>query len=131
MNFNDKQTLSTGTIWEKKYSYSRAKKAGPFIEVAGTTSSDENGVQHIGDASSQAKFIFEKISKALQDLGSGLSDVMRTRMYITDAAFGNDVASVHGEFMKGINPASTIVVVDSLLTQEMLVEIEVSAIVTR
>ncbi len=124
-----KQLISSGTKWEDIVGYSRAVRIGNIIEVAGTTAMD--GDQLIGkdDMYAQSKFIFEKIEKALQEAGASMRDVIRTRMYVTDISRWEEVGRAHGEFFRDIKPASTMVKISGLVNPDMLVEIEVTAIV--
>ncbi len=121
------QKFGSGTTWEQKFSYSRGKRIGNRIEIAGTTSSDPSGVLHIGDHRKQAEFIFTKMLNALEELGGKKEYVMRTRAYVTDLKYAQDVAELHGEFFRGSDPVFTMLVVPALLQPEMLVEIEMSA----
>jgi enamine deaminase RidA (YjgF/YER057c/UK114 family) len=100
------------------------------VEVAGTTALDENGnAVGIDDPYQQTKFIFAKIEKALISAGASLKDIVRTRMFVTDISWWEEVGRAHGEYFKEIKPASTMVEVKSLINPEMLVEIEVTAII--
>ncbi len=124
-----KQLISSGTKWEDIVGYSRAVRIGNIIEVAGTTAMD--GDQLIGkdDMYAQSKFIFEKIEKALKEAGASMTDVVRTRMYVTDISRWEEVGRAHGEFFRNIKPASTMVEISGLVNPDMLVEIEVRAVI--
>ncbi len=126
-----RQLISSGTKWEDIVGYSRAVRIGNIIEVAGTTAMD--GDQLIGkdDVYAQSKFIFEKIEKALHEAGASMTDVVRTRMYVTDISRWEEVGRAHGEFFRSIKPASTMVEISGLVNPDMLVEIEVTAIVSQ
>lgn len=117
--------VSSGSPWEGPYGYSRAVVAGDSCFVAGTT--DPSG-DHPGDAAAQAGAALGIIERALAEAGFGLADVVRTRMYVTNAADSAAVAAVHGEVFRDIRPAATLVVVAALLEPAMLVEIEVDAV---
>jgi enamine deaminase RidA (YjgF/YER057c/UK114 family) len=121
--------ISTGTKWETFAGYSRAVRIGNIVSVAGTTAVDENGAV-VGDGSpyEQAKFIFARIEKALNEAGAMVKDVVRTRMYVVDISRWEEVARAHGEVFKDIRPASTLVEVSGLIEPELLVEIEVTAV---
>ncbi len=119
--------VRSGTPWEEKYAYARAKQIGPIIEVAGTTASDESGPLFPNDHKKQTEYILQKMEAALIKLGATKHDVVRTRMYVTNAKIADEVASIHGVFFAGIDPASTLLVIESLLDPSMLVEIEMSA----
>lgn len=121
--------LSTNTKWEPIVGYSRAVKKGPFIVVSGTTSTDENGqIIGVGDTYHQAKQAIRNIESALKKLGSGLNDVVRTRIFLTNIGDWKEVGRAHDEFFDGIRPASTMIGVRSLVDSNMLVEIEAEAI---
>jgi enamine deaminase RidA (YjgF/YER057c/UK114 family) len=123
-----RQHVSTGTPWEDIVGYSRAIRVGNIIEVSGTTAMDGDKLIGKDNIYEQAAFIFKKIDAALQQLGASLSDVVRTRMYVTDISQWEQVAKAHGEVFKDIKPATSMVEVSRLIEPELLVEIEVSAI---
>ncbi|HNB52299.1 MAG TPA: RidA family protein [Anaerolineales bacterium] len=123
-----RQNISSNTPWETLYGYSRAVRIGNVVEVAGTVAADENGKVVGANAYEQAKFIFTKIEKALAEAGASLQDVVRTRMFLTDVAFIDEVGRAHGEVFRDIRPASTALQISALINPELLVEIEVTAI---
>jgi enamine deaminase RidA (YjgF/YER057c/UK114 family) len=126
---NNRINISSGTKWEELVGYSRAVRIGNIIEVAGTTAVDEHGqVVGPGDAGEQTKFILSKIERALTSAGATLKDVVRTRMFVTNMADWEKIGNVHGLYFKDIKPAATMVEVKSLISPELLVEIEVTAI---
>jgi enamine deaminase RidA (YjgF/YER057c/UK114 family) len=125
-----RRNISSGSAWEKTVGYSRAVRVGSLIEVAGTTAIDERGeVVGRGDPYLQAKFIFEKIGRALAEAGAGFENVIRTRMFVTDISRWEDVGRAHGEVFAAIRPAATLVQVASLVRDDLLVEIEATAVV--
>jgi len=126
---NKRINISSGTKWEDIVGYSRAVRIGNMIEVAGTTAVDEKGqVVGLGDPGEQTKFILSKIEKALTSAGATLNDVVRTRMFVTNIADWETIGRVHGLYFKDIKPVATMVEVKSLISPELLVEIEVTAI---
>jgi len=128
---SDRNNYSSGAPWESIAGYSRAVRVGNIIEVAGTTAVDTEGqVVGAGDISKQTDYIFNKIRNALNDAGSKMSDVIRTRMYLTDINDWETVARVHGDIFSDIKPVSTLVEVSGLIDEELLIEIEVSAVVS-
>ena len=123
--------ISSGAPWEPIAGYSRAVRVGQFIEVAGTTAVDSQGnFFGEGDVVAQTQYVLEKIQLAIEQAGGTLSDVVRTRIYVTDREYMMDVAQVHGKFFGTIRPASTGVEVGALVDDRLLVEIEASAIVS-
>ena len=128
---SDRSNYSSGAPWESIAGYSRAVRVGNIIEVAGTTAVDTEGqVVGAGDISKQTDYIFNKIRNALNDAGSKMSDVIRTRMYLTDINDWEIVARIHGDIFSDIKPVSTLVEVSGLIDKELLIEIEVSAVVS-
>jgi enamine deaminase RidA (YjgF/YER057c/UK114 family) len=122
--------ISSGTPWEDIVGYSRAVKVGNTIEVSGTTAMDGDTLIGRGDIYEQAAFIFKKIEKVLEQLGSSMKDVVRTRMYVTDISQWELAAKAHGEFFKEIKPTTSIVEISRLIDDELLIEIEVTAILS-
>ena len=123
-------TISSGTRWEEVAGYSRAVRVGIFVEVAGTTAVDENGqVVGANDPYQQTRFILAKIEKALASAGASMKDVVRTRMFVTDISRWEEIAQAHGEVFREIKPASTMVEVNRLISLELLVEIEATALI--
>ena len=126
---NHRQTYSTGTPWEKAVCYSRAVRVGAHIFVSGTTASNEQGeTMAVGDAYQQAVYALKKIERALSQVGANLSDVVRTRMFVTDISRWEEIGRAHAEFFAGINPAATMVEVSRLVNPDHLVEIEVDTV---
>jgi enamine deaminase RidA (YjgF/YER057c/UK114 family) len=124
------EQISTNTPWEEMAGYSRAIRVDNRIFVSGTSASDANGiVQHVGDAGAQTTYILSKIEAALLQIGSSLSDVVRTRIYVQRIEDWEVVARAHGEVFADIRPASTLVRAAPIEPQ-MLVEIEADALIT-
>ncbi len=120
--------IGSGTPWEDTVGYSRAVRVGNIIEVAGTTAMDGDLLVGRGDLYAQTVFIFKKIEKALLEAGAGLENVVRTRMYITDISTWEEAGKAHGEFFKNIKPVATLVEVSNLINADLLIEIEVTAV---
>jgi enamine deaminase RidA (YjgF/YER057c/UK114 family) len=115
--------------YEALYGFSRAIRVGDRILVSGTAPVEEDGSSTPGDAAAQARRCFAIILRAIGELGGSAADVVRTRMFITDAADADQVGAVHGELFRDVRPAATMVVVSALLRDEWRVEIEAEALV--
>lgn len=126
---SERINISSGSPWEDIVGYSRAVRIGNMIEVAGTTAMDGDVLIGAGSVYEQTKFIFQKIEKALRQAGASIQDVVRTRIYVTDISQWEEVGRAHGEVFKSIKPVSTMVEVSALISQQLLVEVEVTAIV--
>lgn len=122
------KTIYSNSSWEKKVAYCRAKKVGNFIFVSGTTAVDENGSIIGGNVYEQSKFIFQKISKALEKCEASLANVVRTRTFIVNIDNFAEFAKAHREVFAGIDPVATCVEVSRLVNENLLIEIEVDAI---
>ena len=124
-----RQLISSGAPWESIVGYSRAVRVGNVVEVAGTTAQDGDGVTG-ADAYAQTKRALEKIGEALAAAGASFADVVRTRLFVTDISQWEAVGRAHEEVFGDILPASSMVEVKALIDPRMLVEIEVTAIIS-
>lgn len=123
-------TISSGAKWEDAVGYSRAVRIGAIVEVAGTVASGQQGeIVGVDNPYEQTRFILGKIEQSLKQAGASLSDVVRTRMFVTDITQWEEIGRAHGEFFREIKPASTIVQVAALIAPGLLVEIEATAII--
>jgi enamine deaminase RidA (YjgF/YER057c/UK114 family) len=123
-----RKTASTGSKWEPIIGYSRAVRAGNQIFVTGTVGVNADGKYPAG-MGAQARRAFEIIQAALEALGGKLSDVVRTRMFVTDISKWEELGKVHGELFGETRPCTTMVEVAKLIDKEALVEIEADAVV--
>ena len=121
--------ISSGAPWENIVGYSRAVKIGNIIEVSGTAPVKEGKTLFPGNAYEQAKACINIIEKSLSEAGASLKNVIRTRMFVTDISRWQEYGKAHGEFFGGIKPATSMVEVKSLISPDMLIEIEATAIV--
>ncbi len=126
-----RQRVSTGSVWEPFAGYSRAMRVGNTITVSGTTATHGTGqVIAPHDAEAQTTYILDKIMASLVALGATLEDVVRTRIYLTDARDWEGVCRVHGRFFGEIRPANTLIEISALVGEGYRVEIEADAIVS-
>ena len=119
---------SSGSPFEASIGFSRAIRAGDRILVSGTAPVEDDGSSTDGDAGAQAERCFALILAAIEKLGGAAEDVVRTRMYLTDAADAEAVGAAHGRWFSDVRPAATMLVVAGLLRPEWRVEIEAEAI---
>jgi len=126
---NERRNIASASQWENIVGYSRAVRVGNVIEVAGTTASDDEKIIGAGNMHEQATYIFQKIEKTLEQAGASMKDVVRTRMFVTDISKWEEAGRAHAEFFKSIKPAATMVEVSRLIHPDLLIEIEVTAIV--
>jgi enamine deaminase RidA (YjgF/YER057c/UK114 family) len=117
-----RRTVSSGSEYESVVGYSRAVRTGSHIVVAGTTG-EGSGI------AAQTREALRRIEIALQQAGASLSDVVRTRIYVTDISLWHEVGAVHLAVFGEIRPVATLVEVSALISPELLVEIEVDAYV--
>jgi len=109
--------------------YSRAVRMGNVVEVSGTTAVLDGHVLSPNDMYEQAMRCLEKIERSLQEAGAEMKDVVRTRIYVTDISRWQEVAKAHAHFFSEIRPATTMVEISRLIDDQMLIEIEASAII--
>lgn len=122
--------IHSGAPWEPIAGYCRAVRAGDFIAVSGSAAVGEDGeLVGRGDMYAQTQRCIEVLKKALEASGSGLADVVRTRMFVTDISQWEAVAKAHQEAFGAAPPATSMVEVSKLIDPDMLVEIEADAVV--
>jgi len=124
-----RDTVSSGAPWEARVGYARAVRIGSQVSVSGTAPVGDDGELFApGDAYRQARRCIEIIEHALQDLGGGLEDVIRTRMFVTDIEQWAEIGRAHAEAFADVRPATSMVEVSRLIDPGMLVEIEADAV---
>ena len=116
----ERRNVSSGSEFEELVGYSRAVRTGPFVVVAGTTAPGD-------DIAAQTREALRRIEIALREVGASMTDVVRTRIYVTDISMWREVGAVHAAVFGDIRPAATMVEVSALISPELMVEIEVDA----
>lgn len=125
-----RQRVPVASTWGATIGYSRAVRAGNLVFVSGTTAGGPGGTPlHPGDAGGQADVVLERIEAALHELGSGLADVVETRIHLTDIADWQAVGRAHGKAFAAARPATAMVQVGPLVGEGLLVEISATAVV--
>jgi enamine deaminase RidA (YjgF/YER057c/UK114 family) len=120
--------ISSNAPWEPIVAYSRLVRAGDFVAVSGTTAFDERGlIVGAGQMYVQARQALSNIRAALERVGLSMSDVVRTRMFVTDVGRFAEAARAHREFFADSRPATTMVEVRRLVSPDMMIEIEADA----
>ncbi|MDQ1375627.1 MAG: hypothetical protein QOJ09_2965 [Actinomycetota bacterium] len=123
----DRSRVSSGSPFEATIGFSRAVRVGDRVVVSGTAPVWPDG-SCPDDVATQARRCLEIIATALADADAALSDVVRTRLFLTDAADADAVGQIHGEVFGDVRPAATMVVVAALLDPRWKVEIEAEAV---
>jgi enamine deaminase RidA (YjgF/YER057c/UK114 family) len=119
-----RKVVSSGSDFESLVGYSRAVRVGPLVAVAGTT-----GTGPADDITAQTLDALRRIEIALEQAGASLTDVVRTRIYVTDMSRWREVGAVHAQVFGAVRPASTMVEVSALIAPDLLVEVEADAYV--
>lgn len=126
-----RELISGGSPYEDIVGFSRAVRVGPYISVGGTAPMDKEGnTVGIGDISKQTSQCLETIKNALEEAGSSLNDVVRTRMFLKNIDDWKNASEVRASYFKTIKPVDTIVQVSNFIDPDWLIEIEVDAIMT-
>jgi enamine deaminase RidA (YjgF/YER057c/UK114 family) len=119
--------LGSGGPWEALYGYCRVVRAGRLAITAGCTSTVDGRVAHVGDAAAQTAQAIRIGLDALAEVGAEPADVVRTRMYVTDRIYADEVGRAHNAVFGSVRPVATMVVVAGLIDPDHLVEVELEA----
>lgn len=123
--------VSTGNEWEQRYGYSRGVRCGGMIFLTGTVSMNDDGTPYVpDDGYAQAMRCFEIIERAVVELGGQKSDLVRSRVYVTDISRSDEFGRAHKDFFGEHSPCLTMVEVRALIDPAFLVEIECEAVVS-
>jgi len=118
-----RENISSGSPWEDKIGYSRAVRIGNTIELSGTTAPGET-------LEEQTTGVIELAKKVLEENGSGLKDVVRTRIFTTDISQWEKIGEVHGKYFGDIKPVTTMVGISKLIDPAIVIEIEFTAVIS-
>lgn len=124
-----KQIYTEGSPWEPIVGYARAVKIGNVIEISGTTATVNGEVIGKDDVYLQTKTILQKFEKVLIELGATMNDVVRTRIFCTDISQWEKIGKAHGEFFSEIKPTTGMYQISKLISDDLLVEIEATAVI--
>lgn len=125
-----RQTYTEGSPWEPIVGYARAVKVGNIIEISGTTATVNGEVVGKENVYEQTKCILQKFEKVLNELGGNMSDIVRTRIFCTDISQWEAIGKAHGEFFSEIKPTTGMYQISKLISDDLLVEIEATAILS-
>lgn len=126
----DRELISNGSPMEELIGFSRAVRVGPFISVGGTAPVDADGnTVGVGDVAAQTRQCIEIIRAALEKAGSGLHDVVRLRILLTNIADWKAAVEVRKAYFGDVRPVDTIMEVSGFVNPEWLIEIEADAII--
>ncbi len=127
----ERQNVLLGNPYEELVGFSRAVRVGPYVSVGGTAPIGDDGeTVGVGDLGAQTRQCFEIIQTALEGAGASLSDIVRTRMMLTDVSDFEVAARVRKEFVGEFKPVDTIVEVSRFVNSDWLIEVEADAIIT-
>jgi enamine deaminase RidA (YjgF/YER057c/UK114 family) len=125
-----RQLFATNTEWEPFVGYSRAVRVGDHVFVSGTTATDAAGaIVSPNDAYAQTIQVLENLKRALASAGASMSDVVRTRMFVTDIVQWREYGRAHGEYFRDIRPVTSMIEVKALIDPFMMIEIEADALI--
>ena len=119
--------VSSGAPWEAAVGYSRAVAAGDHVWVTGCTAIVDGELVHEGDAYAQTAQAIRNVAWALEQAGSSLADVVRTRIFVTDISRWSEYGRAHREAFGETMPATSMVQVVRVIDPRMLVEVEAGA----
>ena len=125
----ERMEIASGSPWEARYGYSRVVRAGSHVWVSGTTAMRDGAVVGAGDMRAQTIRAFAIIEEALGQAGARLQDIVRVRIFTTDIGRADDIGQVMGTLFREFHPAATLVEVSKLINPDLLVEVEVDALV--
>lgn len=125
----DRRNVTSGTKWEDQFGYSRAVRKGDVVKVSATAAVDDGEVVGPDDPYEQARYILETIASALEEVDASMTDVVQTRIYVTEFENWEAIGRAHREFFGDVKPANTLLEVDGLPLEDLLLEIEAEAIV--
>ena len=119
--------ISSGSPFEDTFGYCRAVKTGNLIEVSGTVALIDGEKVTADDLYAQTYNIIERIAVVLEETGSSLNDVVRTRIFTTDMSKNADIARAHSHFFREVKPTTGIYEISALIAPQYKVEIEFTA----
>ncbi|MFL0161301.1 RidA family protein [Aquirufa salirivi] len=120
-------SISSGSPFEDVFGYCRAVKTGNLVEISGTVALVDGDKVKEDDLYAQTYNIIERIAVVLEEAGSSINDVVRTRIFTTDISKNLDIAKAHAHFFGAIKPTTGIYGISALIAPQYKVEIEFTA----
>ena len=120
--------FGSGGPYEETVGYSRMVVVGDLALLAGCTSVVDGQVAHVGDAYAQTLEAIGIALTALAKVEMAAKDVIRTRMYVVGRENCEKVGAAHGVIFGDVRPVATMVLVAGLIDPDMLVEVEIEAL---
>lgn len=126
---SERTTVSSGSTFEEQFGYSRAVRKGNIVKVSGTAALRDGEVVAPDDPYEQTKYILEVVEDALREADASIDDVVQSRVYVRDFSLWEEIGRAHREVFGDVKPANTMVEISGLPKEELLLEIEVEAVV--
>ena len=131
-NTNKIERITADPDWYEPYKISLGTRIGNLLFVSGQAAVTQDGGETVGagDFDAQAEQAFANLSKVLENGGSGLADVAKVSIYLTDMGNFPKIVELRERYFTPPYPADTIVEVSALADPAWLIEVEAIAVVS-